>query len=190
MKKLLLLSVLLIFACSSDDSSSNDDNNNCIEGRWDLVSRTVDGFQRLISDCEQQTYIEITNENIIFEPEDNNPILFPLGNNTILFPQSIKLFKYGIEDSNCLEGITSSESIYRPIFLNATSSPNIFNILTIWQDFGEFDPFQFDIPELIIINTAICNDNTLTIYQQNFFEGGNFINETFNEEIFEVYIRN
>ena len=189
MKKLLLLSVLLIFACSSDDSSSNDDNNNCIEGRWDLVSRTVDGFQRLLSDCEQQTYIEITNENIIFEPEDNNPILFPLGNNTILFPQSIKLFEYGIEDSNCLEGITSSES-NRPIFLNATSSPNIFNILTIWQDFGEFDPFQFDIPELIIINTAICNDNTLTIYQQNFFEGGNFINETFNEEIFEVYIRN
>ena len=185
MKKLLLLSVLLIFACSSDDSSSNDDNNNCIEGRWDLVSRTVDGFQRLISDCEQQTYIEITNENIIFEPEDNN---------TILFPQSIKLFEYRIEDSNCLEGITSSES-NRPIFLNATSSPNIFNILIniglqYFGEFGEFDPFQFDIPELIIINTAICNDNTLTIYQQIIFEGGNFINETFNEEIFEVYIRN
>ena len=87
MKKLFLISALLIFACSSDDNSNTSNNNNCIEGRWDLVSRTVDGFQRFLSDCEQQKYIEITNENIIFEPEDNN---------TILFPQSIRIFDYSI----------------------------------------------------------------------------------------------
>ena len=60
MKKILLLTVLLIFACSGgDDNSNTSNNNNCIEGRWDLVSRTVDGFQRFLSDCEQQKYIEI-----------------------------------------------------------------------------------------------------------------------------------
>ena len=183
MKKLFLISALLIFACSSNDNSSNRNNNNCIEGRWDLVSRTVDGFQRFLSDCEQQKYIEITNENIIFESEDNN---------TILFPQSIRIFDYAIEDSNCLEGITSSQS-NPPIFLNATSAPNTFNILQYFDPlFFEFDPIILGIPnELVTINTAICNDNTLTIYQQNvFIDGENLNDETFDQETFEVYVRN
>ena len=183
MKKLLLLSALVIFSCSGgDDNSNTSNNNNCIEGRWDLVSRTVDGFQRFLSDCEQQKYIEITNENIIFESEDNI---------TILFPQSIRIFDYAIEDSNCLEGITSSQS-NPPIFLNATSAPNTFNILQYLDpSFFEFDPILAGMGGLVIINTAICNDNTLTIYQQNFFlDGENLNDETFDQETFEVYVRN
>ena len=175
MKKLLLLSALLIFACSSDDSSNDDDS---IYGRWDIVSKTVNGYQNPLSSCEQQDYLEILNEDIIIETE----------NSTILFPQTIKFFNHS-GDTDCIQSVYSADS-FNPVFLNNTTNSNNYSIVVYWGGFftigaggvNTFDPelLGADSEGFSTIYTAVLDGNNLTLYS----------GDSTSSDTFEIYIRN
>ena len=174
MKKLLLLSALLIFTCSSDDSS-NDDS---IYGRWDIVSKTVNGYQNPLSSCEQEDYLEILNEDIIIETE----------NSTILFPQTIKFFNHS-GDSDCLQSVYSADS-FQPVFLNNTTNSNNYSIVIYAYGIytisaggvNTFDPVLLgtDSEGFLTIYTAVLDGNNLTLYS----------GDSTSSDTFEIYIRN
>ena len=176
MKNYILLITLLIFACSSDDS--NNDNNYSIYGRWDIVSKTVNGYQNVLSSCEQQDYLEILNEDIIIETE----------NSTILFPQTIKFFNHS-GDTDCIQSLYSADS-FQPVFLNNTTNSNNYSIViylggiyTIGANgVNTFDPALFgaDSEGFQTIYTAVLDGNNLTLYS----------GDSTSSDTFEIYVRN
>ena len=81
LKKLTYLFLaLIIFACSDDDSSDNN-SSNTIEGRWNLTSTITNGTGDLLSSCDLQSYMLLSENNsgIFYQYYTDDPETEPCG---------------------------------------------------------------------------------------------------------------